>query len=76
MEIQDKELINKLNPERKFKDSYIQSLINKKRQDNIRNNKDINDDIENIDVSIEYANKDLANRYDIKWIQKQLRDLK
>jgi hypothetical protein len=70
---EDKELIKKLNKDGKYTEEYIQSRINIKRFENLRNNKQANEDIENIDLSIEHASKDYENKYSRNWIEKQIK---
>lgn len=73
IEITDKDLIKRLNPDGKYTDEYVQSLINIKRELNIRNNKPADTNIDKIDLGIEYSSIITERKYNKEWIEKQVK---
>lgn len=67
---QEMDLVKRLNKNNKYTNEYVLAVINHKRMENMRMGKNPDDDIEKIDLSIEYASVKSERKYSTEYMER------
>lgn len=77
MENYENDLIKRLDPSGKYTLEYVRMRIQEKQMQNRKADRNENDNLENIDLNIEYASNARFNnikRFSDKWIEEQAKN--